>query len=105
MTRHVFSVARIINAALLVWALARHPIGYYTLLRFVTCAVCAYAAYLAMQWKRVGWVFIFGAIAILFNPFVSFRMTRQTWAYVDVIVAILLLGSLFLFHEKSVSEA
>jgi hypothetical protein len=100
----VFILARIANAAFLVWALARHPIGYYTLLRFVTCAVCAYAVYLAVEWKRAGWAFIFGSIAILFNPLISFRMTRQTWAYVDVIVAIFLVVSVFVFQEKSVIE-
>jgi uncharacterized protein DUF6804 len=99
-----FAIIRVFNAALLLWALARHPIGYYTILSFVTCAVCGYAVYLAVQWKQLGWAFIFGATAILFNPLLSFRMTRQTWAYVDVIVAIFLVVSVFLFREKFVNE-
>jgi hypothetical protein len=97
----VFIVARILASALLFWALARHPIGYYTILRFVTCAVCIYGAYRATQSRQPGWMLIFGAIAVLFNPVISFRMTRETWAYVDVLVAIYLLVSLFLFKSKA----
>src|SRR5437667_11014169 len=87
----IFALARVVAAALLLWALAKHPIGYYTIVRLVTCTVCAYGTYLAMQRKQTGWAFIFGAIAILFQPSVAFRMTRQTWTYVDVTTAIALL--------------
>lgn len=93
----VFIIARVLAAALLFWALARHPIGYYTILRFVTCAVCLYGAYCATQSKQTGWMLTFGATAVLFNPIISFRMTRQTWAYVDVIVGVYLIVSVFLF--------
>ena len=101
MNRYVFAAARLVNAGLLVWALARHPIGYYTALRFVTCGVCAYAAYVAVKSQHLVWTIAFGAIAILFNPLVSFRMTRQTWAYVDVIVAIFLVVSVFVLRDRS----
>jgi hypothetical protein len=82
----VFIVARVLASALLFWALARHPIGYCTILRFVTCGVCVYGAFCVTQSKQPGWMLTFGAITVLFNPIISFRMTRQTWAYVDVIV-------------------
>jgi hypothetical protein len=104
MRQGVFLVARVVNIGLLVWALARHPIGYYTVLRLVTCAVCVYGAYLAAQWKQMGWLFAFGAIAILFQPLVPFRMTKQTWQYVDVGVAIFLAANIFWFHAQVDSE-
>ncbi len=103
MKHPIFIVARVFSAALLVWALARHPIGYYTILRLVTCVVCAYGAYLAVQWKQTGWAFIFGSIAVLFQPFIAFRMTKQTWNYVDVAVAVFLVATVFLFREKRVN--
>jgi len=90
----IFALARVVSAALLLWALAKHPIGYYTTLRLITCTVCAYGTYLAAKWKQTGWAFTFGAIAILFQPFIAFRMTRQTWTYVDVTTAIVLLISI-----------
>lgn len=101
MNRIVFIVVRVIAAALLVWALAKHPIGYYTILRLVTCGVCAYGAYLALQLKQTGWAFIFGAIALLFQPIFTFRMTRQTWQYVDIATAVILLLSILFFRTRS----
>jgi len=90
-----FTVARVTTAALLVWALARHPIGYFTVLRFVTSTVSLYGVYLSVKWKRTGWAFVLGAVAVLFNPLVRFQMTRQTWEYVDVGVALLFVASIF----------
>jgi hypothetical protein len=96
----IFTIARILTSALLLWALAVHPIGYYTVLRLLTCTVCAYGAYLSLQWKQRGWAFIYGAIAILFQPFVVFRMTKQTWNYVDVVTAIFLVATIFFFQKN-----
>jgi hypothetical protein len=93
-----FVVARIVAIVLLVWALAKHPIGYFTILRFVTCAICCYAAYIASKSKNAAWAIAFGTVALLFNPLVSFRMTRQTWGYVDVIVAVFLAASIYWFR-------
>src|SRR5260370_41224746 len=103
MKHPVFIVARLSVSALLVWALAKHPIGYYSVLRVATCAVCTYGAFLAVRWKQTGWAFIFGAIALLFQPLIVFRMTKQTWNYVDIATAILLVATIFLFREKPVS--
>jgi hypothetical protein len=96
-----FIVARVLTAALLFWALSRHPIGYYTILRLVTCGTCSYGAYLAVQSKQIGWAFVFGAIALLFQPLIAFRMTKQTWNYVDVLTAVFLVATIFIFpkHE------
>lgn len=100
----IFALARLITAALLFWALARHPIGYYTVLRLITAGVCLYAAYLAVQDKQTGWAFIFGGIAVLFQPFLPLRMTRETWNYIDVIAALFLIASIALFKPPTSSE-
>jgi low affinity Fe/Cu permease len=93
--RIIFIVLRIATAGMLVWALARHPIGYYTILRLVVCAVCAYGIYLAIRWKQQGWAFPFGALILLFQPLTNLRVTRQTWNYVDVAVAAFLVLTIF----------
>jgi uncharacterized protein DUF6804 len=92
--RYVFTFFRLANAALLVWALARHPIGYYTVLRVITTGVSLYSIYICMNEKRVGWGIIFAAIAVIFQPIYTLRMTRETWRYVDVITAVVLMISL-----------
>ena len=101
MNRIGFTVARLVVAALLVWALAQHPIGYYTVLRLATCGVCAYGFYVALKQEQIGWAFIFGAVVLLFQPLFTLRMTKQTWGYVDVTTAVVLVGSLFLFRGES----
>jgi hypothetical protein len=94
-----FLIARIIAAGLLVWAVERHPYGYYKLLRFFVCAVSAYGAYFSQDIKKFGWAWIFGSIAILFNPIIPFRLGRGTWAFVDLGVAIIFVLSLFLLRN------
>ena len=47
--RYVFAIIRLANAGLLVWALARHPIGYYTVLRVITTAVSLYSIYICIN--------------------------------------------------------
>lgn len=86
-----FTLARLAAAGMLVWALARHPYSYFELLRIVTCAVCAFGIYCAIQWKKQGWAWAFGVLILLFNPLVKVALNRQTWNVVDVVVAMLFL--------------
>lgn len=99
-----FLIVRIIAAGLLVWALDRHPYGYYKLLRFFVCAVSAYGAYFSAEIKKIGWVWIFGSIAILFNPIIPFRLGRGTWAIVDSGVAIIFVISLYLLRKQKLKD-
>ncbi len=94
-----FLVARIAAAILLFWALDRHPYGYYTLLRFVVCGVTAYGAYFAAEVKQTGWAWIFGVVALLFNPLIPIHLRRDTWAIIDLGVAGFLLISIFFLQK------
>lgn len=94
-----FTIARIIAIGLLVWALDRHSYGYYKLLRFIICAVSAYGAYFSTEIKKIGWAWVFGSIAILFNPIIQIHLGRQIWAIVDLGAATLFAISLFLLRN------
>jgi hypothetical protein len=98
--RYVFPIIRLVNVGLLVWALARHPIGYYTVLRVVTTCVCLYSIYICVNDKRVGWGIIFAAVAVIFQPILPLQMTRETWRYLDVITAAILVISLPFFGRS-----
>jgi arginine exporter protein ArgO len=87
-------VGRIVAAGLLFWALADHPYGYFILLRFVVCAVGAYCAFAAYAAKEEQWAWVFGLLAVLFNPIIPVHMNRQVWSVVDVVVGAIMLGSL-----------
>ncbi len=73
------------------------PYGYFTLLRFVVCAVTAYCAYLAYDTKQEKWAWMFGIIAVLFNPFIPVHLDRETWTFIDFGVAVFLVISSFSF--------
>lgn len=93
-------------AGLLFWALAQHPYGYFILLRWITCGVSAYYAYLSYSLKRIPWTWLFGIIAIMFNPIAPIHLERQTWVYFDVSAGIIFLVSIIFVRElvKSINH-
>jgi len=93
-------IARIGRSVLLFWALSRHPYGYFTLLRWVVCATAVYTAYVSTTVNRTPWAWVFGLIALLFNPLIPARIDRATWAYLDVAIGILFLLSVFFVREN-----
>jgi hypothetical protein len=75
-------------AAMLMIALGSHAYGYYTLLRWVVCAA-AVLFVISYYARRAMWaVWVFGFIALLFNPIAPIRLARSTWAIVDAVTAI-----------------
>lgn len=94
------SFARVIAAGLLFWAVARHTYDYFTILRLVSCAVTSYCGYLAYAQKAVGWVWVMGAIAVLFNPLVPVTLSRQTWMPIDIATGLVLLISIWFVQER-----
>ena len=81
----------LILATLLLLCLAPMPYGYYQFVRFVSMVVFAVMAYQYYVKKQVEWAFAFGALALLFQPFVKIALGRTMWNIVDVVVAIMLL--------------
>lgn len=81
-----------IAALMLLGALGHWPYGYYQLLRFVVCAVSVYVAYTAYNWQKIWAMWLFGVIALLFNPLLPIHLSRELWQPIDVICAILFIG-------------
>ena len=78
----------IAGIALLI-AVADVPYSYYQLLRWLVCGVGAYGAYISYQKKKIEWIWILGAIALVFNPFAKFYFTKEVWKVVDLIAGVL----------------
>ena len=78
----------LVAASFLLGALGGWPYAYYQLLRWVVCGVGAYSAYVAYTKGRTGWAWVFGVIAVLFNPIAPFTFARGTWQLFDVAVVI-----------------
>lgn len=94
----VFLVAGIV----LFMALGSLPYSYYQLLRFFICGVGAYGAYLAYQQKKTGWIWVLGAIALLFNPLVKFYLGKEAWKIVDLLGGIIFIA--YFLKLKKITE-
>jgi hypothetical protein len=71
--------------------------GFFTLLRFVVFATTVYVAWMAFEGKKEKWVWFFGLIAVLFNPFIPIHLERETWMVIDLLIGVLLLGATLIF--------
>jgi hypothetical protein len=73
---------------LLLLALAPMPYGFYTLLRHI-----AAAAVMTSQRRQQSLPWLFGFLALLFNPIVKIPLSREVWTVVDFGSAVLLLAA------------
>ncbi len=81
-------------------ALGDWSYGYYQLLRWVILAVGGYSAYIAYKSENKTWAWIFGVIAVLFNPIIPFYFSRETWQPINIAVGIIFFISLFSKYKK-----
>jgi FtsH-binding integral membrane protein len=77
----------------------RWPIGFYTALRLVVCGSGIYLAFRAHQLQKGFWVWIFGAVAILFNPLIPIYLRRGQWRWIDGAALVVFLMSLGLVRS------
>lgn len=100
--RKLYPVAAGIAAGLLLWALSRHSYDYYTLLRWVVCAVAVYGVVVFSEPKRMTFIVPLGVIALFFNPLIPVHLSRSTWAPIDVLAAAtLLLSAIFVLMHRN----
>lgn len=78
-------------AAMLILGAAPLPYGYYMLLRFVGCAVFAFATYVAMQRKSKYLPWLYALLAVVFNPFIKIHLPKEAWMAVDVAAGVVLI--------------
>lgn len=95
-------IARLITSILLFLALSSQQIGYYKFLRwivFATAVYTTYVSYIKKEKMNLG-VWLFGLIAILFNPFIPFYLGKSSWQKTDIIVAVIFIISTFIIREN-----
>ncbi len=78
-------------AVLLAVCLFDMPYGYYELVRFISMVTFIWMAFSCYRKHRENLTFVFGALAVLFQPFLKISLGRGIWNIVDVIVAIFLI--------------
>ncbi len=88
------TILKLLLSLLLFLCLADMPYWYYQFVRFVACIAFGYFAF-GEQEKQTKWALFYIALAILFQPFIKISLGRVLWNVVDVVVAIVLIGSIF----------
>lgn len=89
----------IITGSMLLLALADWQYSYYEVLRVVVCAASVYLAYVLYEYKQIGWVCVFLAIAVLFNPIIPIYLQKSNWQLFDIIAAVIFFVSLSAMKE------
>lgn len=96
----IIILIKVILALLFFLCLLDMPYGYYELVRFVAFANFGFLAYKANQVDKSEQVFIYIALALLFQPFYKIALGRELWNIVDVVVGVGLLISIFIKKIK-----
>jgi len=91
----------VIAALMLLGALGDWPYGYFQLLRWTTCAAAVFVAFSAYQWQKIWTVWVFGFVAVLFNPMVPIHLSREVWQPIDVGCALLFFVIVFILKKPT----
>jgi hypothetical protein len=93
------TIKAILSLFLLI-CLADLPYGYFQFVRFAALVGFGLLAIGASNESRQTEMFIYGALALLFQPFFKIALGREVWNVVDVIVGGGLLISIFISKKK-----
>ena len=71
------------------------PYGYYMILRWVVFGAALFILWTSYKLKQNTWIWIMGAVALLFNPIAPIHLDKETWVVIDFIAAGTFLISIF----------
>ena len=80
---------------LIVTTYAVWPRWYYISTRTIICASAIYAIWYCFRTRHRIWAILLAVVAVLFNPFVRFRLEREPWHAVEFVAALVLVISAF----------
>ena len=80
-----------IISALLFLGAVPLPYGYYMLLRIAACGLFIWAAVITYEKQSLYLPWVFGLLALLFNPIIKIHLPKELWAAIDVASAIFIL--------------
>ena len=76
------------------------PYGYFVLLRWVVAGVALLNLWAAYNLRQMGWVWIMGSIAILFNPILPIYLSKGMWVAIDLVVALVFFAAISKISSK-----
>lgn len=90
------TIIKVVLSALFLICLTDMPYGYFQFVRFLGMIGFGYLAYKEYELGINNWMIFYVSSAILINPFIKISLGRELWNVVDVIWAIVLIGTLIL---------
>jgi len=99
--KNMNNTIKFILAILMFICLADVPYGYFQFVRFAALVGFGILAIAASNEDNQTEMFIYGALALLFQPFFKIALGREVWNVVDVIVGAGLLISTFTSKNKN----
>lgn len=85
---------------LLLAIFSRWRYDVYVFLRVVVCGSAVYVAARAHSMRRSGWVWIMGAVALLFNPFLPVRLHRSGWQVLNFVAVVVFAASMLALRAR-----
>ena len=101
----MFRFLRIIAAIFLFVAIGDIPYSYYIILRFIICGVSICGIWYAYRVRKFLWLWVFSAIAVLFNPIIPIHLKKEAWIIVDLAVIIIFLISIPMLKAKAKGDS
>ncbi|WP_354552104.1 DUF6804 family protein [Rhodanobacter soli] len=79
----------IVTIALAIALIPSIPYGYYSVMRWLVCASCAWLSLASFRSEREEWAWCWGVIAGIYNPIFPVHATREIWSFVNVAAIVL----------------
>ena len=93
-----------ITVAMLFMGVAPLPYGYYMLLRIVACVFFVWAFFITQEQNHKITPWLFGLLAIVFNPIIKIHFQKEFWAIIDATAAIVILVNKSKLIEKNIEK-
>lgn len=93
-------IIKIVLSALFLICLTDIPYGYFQFVRFIGLIGFGYFAFKEFELENKNWVIFYVGSAILINPIFKISLGREIWNMVDVLWAIILIGTLLVNRNE-----
>ena len=71
------------------------PRWYYISTRTIICGTAIYAIWYCFRTHHRVWALFLAVVAVLFNPFIRFRLEREPWHATEFVAALIFVISAF----------
>lgn len=100
--KNLLIVVRALIIGLIFIGFIKLPNGYYTFLRFAVTIISLIFARKYYNENKQIWTWIFGTLAVVFNPLVPIELNKQIWEIIDFVTATIFLISIILDLHRGI---